>query len=187
MASTPEPLPKWLSTISDDLRLGRRCRPKFAATPGQKEDKTEDPKLPKVDEQCCCKLFRDKGIIQLCNPAKGNNFGMWEAGPSQSGLNVMFVKEGGDRLPEEWLLWKWSTKRWKVALKDCAVWSHPKTGRRTVIGVFMDQGSRFMVAKVFVENARHNVKRQEDLQYFREHWQPHFGNPEVLRFDAEGT
>ena len=44
-----------------------------------------------------------------------------------------------------------------------------------------------MVAKVLVEGARHNVKAPEYVKFFQEHWQPYFGNPEVLRFDAEGT
>lgn len=78
-------------------------------------------------------------------------------------------------------------KRWKVLLADCAVWRHPKTGKRLVVAMGMDQGSRFLVGKVLVEGSANNASAEQYRRFFEEHWQPYFGCPEVLRYDAEGA
>ena len=78
-------------------------------------------------------------------------------------------------------------KRWKILLADCAVWRHPKTGKRLVVALGMDQGSRFLVGKVMVEGSAHNASAEQYRRFFEEHWQPYFGCPEVLRYDAEGA
>ena len=51
----------------------------------------------------------------------------------------------------------------------------------------MDQGSRFLVGKVLAEGTSQTVKAEVYQKFFEEHWQPYFGCPETLRFDAEGT
>ena len=78
-------------------------------------------------------------------------------------------------------------KRWKVVLADCMVWRDPRRDKRAVIGLFMDQGSRFLVGKVLVEGATNNVKAEQYMEFYQTHWQTYFGNPEILRYDAEGT
>lgn len=83
--------------------------------------------------------------------------------------------------------WEVIPKRWRVVLVDCAVWRHPKTGKRAVIGLCMDQGSRFLVGKVLVEHTTQNPNAEQYQKFFEEHWEPYFGVPEVLRCDAEGT
>lgn len=78
-------------------------------------------------------------------------------------------------------------KRWKVVLADCAVWRDPRSEKRLVIGLVMDQGSRFLVGKILVEGGTKNVQADQYVDFYQQHWQSYFGNPEVLRFDAEGT
>lgn len=78
-------------------------------------------------------------------------------------------------------------KKWKMVLSDCAVWRHPKKDSRTVIGLMMEQGSRFLVGKILVEGTTKNPKAEQYQRFFEENWQPYFGCPDVLRFDAEGT
>ena len=78
-------------------------------------------------------------------------------------------------------------KKWKVMLADCAVWRHPHTQRRTIIGLFMDQGSRFVVGKVLTEGETKNVNSDQYVKFFQENWQPYFGAPDYVRFDGEGT
>ena len=77
--------------------------------------------------------------------------------------------------------------RWKVMLADNAIWVHPKTKQRTVIAVYMDQCSRFMVAQIMVEHPTKHPNAQMYIRCFEEHWQQYFEKPEMLRFDAEGT
>ena len=77
--------------------------------------------------------------------------------------------------------------RWKVVLTDGAHWVHPKTGVRNLIGLYMDQCSRFLVGKVLVQGKTDLPNADCYVKFFREHWQQYFGKPEILRFDAEGT
>ena len=77
--------------------------------------------------------------------------------------------------------------RWKVVLTDGAHWVHPKTGVRNVIGLYMDQCSRFLVGKVLVQGKTELPNADCYVKFFQEHWQQYFGKPETLRFDAEGT
>ena len=77
--------------------------------------------------------------------------------------------------------------RWKVMLADGAYWNHPKTGARHVIGLYMDQCSRYLVGKVLVQHKTHLPDAPTYVRFFHEHWQQYFGKPEILRFDAEGT
>ena len=58
-------------------------------------------------------------------------------------------------------------KRWRVVLVDCAVWRHPKTGKRAVIGLCMDQGSRFLVGKVLVEHTTQNPNAEQTKNSLR--------------------
>ncbi|CAE7180345.1 RE2, partial [Symbiodinium pilosum] len=77
--------------------------------------------------------------------------------------------------------------RWKVVLTDGAHWVHPKTGVRNIIGLYMDQCSRFLVGKVLVQGKTDLPNADCYVKFFREHWQQYFGKPETLRFEAEGT
>ena len=78
-------------------------------------------------------------------------------------------------------------RKWKVVLADCAVWRHPHTQKRTIIGLFMDQGSRFLVGKVLIEGETKNVNSDQYVKFFQENWQPYFGAPDYVRYDGEGT
>ena len=77
--------------------------------------------------------------------------------------------------------------RWKVVLADGAYWVHPETGVRNVVGLYMDQNSRFLVGKVLTQHKTHLPNAQDYVRFFQEHWQQYFGKPETLRYDAEGT
>ena len=77
--------------------------------------------------------------------------------------------------------------RWKVALVDTAIWVHPQSKKRHVIGLFMDQCSRFIVGKVLLEHKTQQPSADMYLQLFQEQWQQYFGRPETLRFDSEGA
>ena len=77
--------------------------------------------------------------------------------------------------------------RWRVVLADGAHWVHPRTKLRNVIGLYMDQNSRFLVGKVLVEHKTHLPNAEVHVKFFQEHWQQYFGRPELLRYDAEGT
>ena len=72
-------------------------------------------------------------------------------------------------------------------LTDGAHWVHPKTGVRNIIGLYMDQCSRFLVGKVLVQGKTDLPNADCYVKFFREHWQQYFGKPETLRFEAEGT
>ena len=78
-------------------------------------------------------------------------------------------------------------KRWTVALADCAFWRHPHSKKRVTIGLLMDQGSRFLVGRILVEGEKNSVKAEQYMRFYQENWQQYFGNPDFLRFDAEGT
>ena len=77
--------------------------------------------------------------------------------------------------------------RWKVMLADGAHWVHPGTKMRNVIGLYMDQNSRFLVGKILVQHKSQIPDAQSYIRFFSEHRQQYFGRPELLRFDAEGT
>ncbi|CAE7268352.1 unnamed protein product [Symbiodinium pilosum] len=78
-------------------------------------------------------------------------------------------------------------ERWKVMLADGAHWVHPGSKVRNVIGLYMDQNSRFLVGKVLVQHKTHLPNAETYIRFFQEHWQQYFGKPEILRYDAEGT
>ena len=77
--------------------------------------------------------------------------------------------------------------RWRVVLADNAVWVHPKTKQRNVIGLYMDQSSRFLVGKVLIEHKTQQPNADMYRRFFQEHWQQYFGRPETIRFDSEGA
>ena len=78
-------------------------------------------------------------------------------------------------------------ERWKVMLADGAHWVHPESKIRNVIGLYIDQCSRFLVGKVLVQHKTQLPDAQSYVHLFSEHL-VYFGKPEVLRFDAdEGT
>ena len=77
--------------------------------------------------------------------------------------------------------------RWKVMLADGAHWVHPVDKTRNIIGLYMDQNSRFLVGKILIQHKSSLPDAQSYVRFFNEHWQQYFGRPELLRFDAEGT
>ena len=77
--------------------------------------------------------------------------------------------------------------RWKIVLADGAYWVHPGSGVRHIMGLYMDQCSRYMVGKTLIQHKTDLPDAQSYMKFFTEQWQQYFGRPETLRFDAEGT
>ena len=82
-----------------------------------------------------------------------------------------------------------STDRCKIVQFDAAMWTPgPGDGRnKCQFLVFVDEASRFAVAKLFRKDGGGHVTAKDIIGTFHEVWEPCFGIPEVLRADPDGA
>ena len=77
--------------------------------------------------------------------------------------------------------------KWQVIQADVMEWLHQGTQKRYWIGVIVDEGCRFRVAKILGTGPRSGVSGEQLIGFFQEHWKPIFGKPDKLRVDPAGA
>ena len=77
-------------------------------------------------------------------------------------------------------------KKWERLQIDMATWVHPKTKLKYHIAIFLDEGSRFRVARVLAEGKGNTTKWRDLRKALEENWFSIFGRPQVLRVDPAG-
>lgn len=77
-------------------------------------------------------------------------------------------------------------KRWEVVEADMATWVHPISKQKMHFVVFVDAGSRFVVAKILSKSKRNDASWEDLKRALEEHWIAMFGRPRKLRVDPAG-
>ena len=82
-----------------------------------------------------------------------------------------------------------NTEKCKIVQMDAAHWAPESQDNRNKCQfmVFVDEASRFAVAKLFRKDGGGHVTAKDITSAFHEVWEPCFGVPEVLRADPDGA
>ena len=70
---------------------------------------------------------------------------------------------------------------------DIGHWYHPTTKEKWQFVIFVDEGSRFRVARMALHGRKQHVSAALFLSLFREAWIEYFGYPQNLRLDPDGA
>eukprot|EP00435_Cladocopium_sp_Y103_P035426 s3103_g9.t1 len=77
-------------------------------------------------------------------------------------------------------------KKLEVVEADVGHWVHPDNTHYQFL-LYVDEGSRFRVARHIITGKREHVTAAQFITTFRECWVEYFGNPRTLRVDPDGA
>ena len=66
-------------------------------------------------------------------------------------------------------------------------WTHPYTNKKYKFVIFIDEGCRYRSGKILFEAKSRQASWDLIRQALEEHWIAHYGQPEVIRGDADGA
>ena len=78
-------------------------------------------------------------------------------------------------------------QKFEVVSADVGHWINPKTKEKHQFVMFVDEGSRFRVARVVLHGKHQHVSASLFISTFRECWTQYFGYPRTLRMDPDGA
>ena len=78
-------------------------------------------------------------------------------------------------------------KKWQTVQTDVGTWNHPYTHQKYKFVLFIDEGCRFRTGKILFQHPSRQANWDILRTSFEEHWVAHFGQPELIRGDADGA
>ena len=78
-------------------------------------------------------------------------------------------------------------QKFEVVSADVGHWINPKTKEKHQFVMFVDEGSRFRVARFVLKGKHQHVSASLFISTFRECWTQYFGYPRTLRLDPDGA
>ena len=78
-------------------------------------------------------------------------------------------------------------KKWHTLQTDVGTWTHPYTRDKYKFVLFIDEGCRFRTGKILFKDDSRQASWDVIKKSLEEHWLSHFGQPEVIRGDADGA
>ena len=78
-------------------------------------------------------------------------------------------------------------KKWQILQTDVGTWTHPYTRLKYKFVLFIDEGCRFRTGKILFQGQSRQASWDVIRQSLEEHWLAHFGQPEMIRGDADGA
>ena len=78
-------------------------------------------------------------------------------------------------------------KKWQVVQTDVGTWTHPYTRLKYKFVLFIDEGCRFRTGKILFQDQSRQASWDLIRRSLEEHWIAHFGQPELIRGDADGA
>ena len=76
-------------------------------------------------------------------------------------------------------------RKWESCIMDCGYWRHPNSGENWLFVLCIDEGSRVRVGRLVREGAHVKINADDVKKCLSEQWFSVFGNPAVIRTDAE--
>ncbi|CAE7625753.1 GIP, partial [Symbiodinium necroappetens] len=77
------------------------------------------------------------------------------------------------------------SKKWETLLLDCGYWRNPVTNQTWLFILAVDEGSRLRVGKLIREGSRAKITTEDVDCFLEDKWFSLFGQPSVIRTDAE--
>ena len=77
-------------------------------------------------------------------------------------------------------------RKFTVVSGDVGHWVHP-TGEHYQFALFVDEGSRFRVARHVLTGKKKHVNAAQFISTFKESWMEYFGVPHTLKLDPDGA
>ena len=77
--------------------------------------------------------------------------------------------------------------KWHTLQTDVGTWTHPYTRDKYKFVLFIDEGCRFRTGKILFKDDSRQASWDVIKKSLEEHWLSHFGQPEVIRGDADGA
>ena len=78
-------------------------------------------------------------------------------------------------------------KKWQVLQTDVGTWTHPYTRLKYKFVLFIDEGCRFRTGSILFQDQNRQASWEVIRKSMEEHWLAHFGQPELIRGDADGA
>ena len=78
-------------------------------------------------------------------------------------------------------------QKFEVVSADVGHWINPKTKEKHQFVMFVDEGSKFRVARFVLKGKHQHVSASLFISTFRECWTQYFGYPRTLRLDPDGA
>ena len=78
-------------------------------------------------------------------------------------------------------------KKWQVLQTDVGTWTHPYTRLKYKFVLFIDEGCRFRTGSILFQDQNRQASWEVIRKSMEEHWLAHFGQPDMIRVDADGA